>query len=178
MSPAGRRSSRRRRERERGRSRAAARILAVSDRRPIRRLAPSCPKPCAEPGLGRRGWTMDDASSIRRACRGEHQLARLTWSPCPCSASARWCGRSGGSTRRTRPDASDLGGGPGSRARRRPHRSVIRRQKRGNEDSTTSARHTTVIRRLINMGDTVVLDEHYGTVEDVTLTHTTVRIWN
>lgn len=32
--------------------------------------------------------------------------------------------------------------------------------------------------KLINIGDTVVIDDHYGTIEDVTLTHTTVRIWN
>jgi len=32
--------------------------------------------------------------------------------------------------------------------------------------------------RLINIGDTVIIDDHYGTVEDVTLTHTTLRIWN
>ncbi len=32
--------------------------------------------------------------------------------------------------------------------------------------------------KLINIGDTVTIDEEYGTVEDVTLTHTTIRIWN
>ncbi|MEM6961494.1 MAG: mechanosensitive ion channel domain-containing protein, partial [Myxococcota bacterium] len=32
--------------------------------------------------------------------------------------------------------------------------------------------------RLLNLGDTVMLDGHYGTVEDITLTHTVVKIWD
>lgn len=32
--------------------------------------------------------------------------------------------------------------------------------------------------RLINIGDTVMVDDHYGTVEDITITHTTIRVWD
>lgn len=32
--------------------------------------------------------------------------------------------------------------------------------------------------KLVNLGDTVLVDDLYGTVEDVTLTHTTVRLWD
>lgn len=32
--------------------------------------------------------------------------------------------------------------------------------------------------KQINIGDTVMLDELYGTVEDITVTHTTVRVWD
>ena len=32
--------------------------------------------------------------------------------------------------------------------------------------------------RILNIGDTVLLDDLYGTVEDITLTHTTVRLWD
>ena len=32
--------------------------------------------------------------------------------------------------------------------------------------------------RLINLGDTVELDGHYGTVEDITATHTTIKLWD
>lgn len=32
--------------------------------------------------------------------------------------------------------------------------------------------------RLINIGDTVKLGEYYGTVEDITATHTSVKIWD
>jgi len=32
--------------------------------------------------------------------------------------------------------------------------------------------------RLINTGDTVIIDQHYGTVEDITLTHAVIKIWN
>lgn len=30
----------------------------------------------------------------------------------------------------------------------------------------------------IRIGDTVILDDNYGTVEDITITHTVVKIWN
>ncbi len=30
----------------------------------------------------------------------------------------------------------------------------------------------------VNVGDTVIIDERYGTVEDITLTHTVVKLWN
>jgi small-conductance mechanosensitive channel len=30
----------------------------------------------------------------------------------------------------------------------------------------------------IRIGDTVILDDHYGTVEDITITHTVLRVWN
>ena len=32
--------------------------------------------------------------------------------------------------------------------------------------------------RQVNIGDTVSLDSHYGTVEDITATHTTIKIWD
>ena len=32
--------------------------------------------------------------------------------------------------------------------------------------------------RLIRIGDTVLVDDHYGTVEDISTTHTTVKIWD
>jgi len=32
--------------------------------------------------------------------------------------------------------------------------------------------------KLINIGDTVMVDEHYGTVEDITITHTTIKLWD
>jgi small-conductance mechanosensitive channel len=32
--------------------------------------------------------------------------------------------------------------------------------------------------RLINIGDTVLLGERYGTVEDISVTHTTIRLWD
>lgn len=32
--------------------------------------------------------------------------------------------------------------------------------------------------RQVNIGDTVLIDEHYGTVEDITLTHTTIKLWD
>lgn len=32
--------------------------------------------------------------------------------------------------------------------------------------------------RLIRIGDTVRIDELYGTIEDITLTHTTIKIWD
>ena len=32
--------------------------------------------------------------------------------------------------------------------------------------------------RLVSIGDTVELDGHYGTVEDITATHTTIKIWD
>ncbi|MCA9640993.1 MAG: mechanosensitive ion channel, partial [Myxococcales bacterium] len=32
--------------------------------------------------------------------------------------------------------------------------------------------------KQINIGDTVMLDELYGTVEDITVTHTTLRVWD
>jgi small-conductance mechanosensitive channel len=31
---------------------------------------------------------------------------------------------------------------------------------------------------LFNIGDTVVFDEHYGTIEDITTTHTTIKLWD
>ncbi len=34
------------------------------------------------------------------------------------------------------------------------------------------------ISRYINLGDTVVLDEEYGIVEDMSLTHTIIRLWD
>lgn len=30
----------------------------------------------------------------------------------------------------------------------------------------------------VNVGDTVIIDDRYGTVEDITLTHTVVKLWN
>lgn len=32
--------------------------------------------------------------------------------------------------------------------------------------------------RSINIGDTVMLDEHYGTIEEISMTHTTIKIWD
>ncbi len=32
--------------------------------------------------------------------------------------------------------------------------------------------------KSIRVGDTVVIDEHYGTVEDISLNHTIVKLWN
>ena len=32
--------------------------------------------------------------------------------------------------------------------------------------------------RQVNIGDTVLVDDFYGTVEDITVTHTTVRLWD
>ena len=32
--------------------------------------------------------------------------------------------------------------------------------------------------RLINLGDTIEIDGHYGTVEDITATHTTIKLWD
>ena len=32
--------------------------------------------------------------------------------------------------------------------------------------------------RLLRIGDTVLMDEHYGTVEDITMTHTVVKVWD
>lgn len=32
--------------------------------------------------------------------------------------------------------------------------------------------------RQVNLGDTVLVDDFYGTVEDITVTHTTVRLWD
>jgi small-conductance mechanosensitive channel len=32
--------------------------------------------------------------------------------------------------------------------------------------------------KLLRIGDTVMMDEHYGTVEDITLTHTVVKVWD
>lgn len=32
--------------------------------------------------------------------------------------------------------------------------------------------------KLINIGDTVMLGDLYGTVEDITVTHTTIRVWD
>jgi small-conductance mechanosensitive channel len=32
--------------------------------------------------------------------------------------------------------------------------------------------------RLINIGDTITVDEQYGTVEDITITHTTIKLWD
>jgi small-conductance mechanosensitive channel len=32
--------------------------------------------------------------------------------------------------------------------------------------------------RTINIGDTVTLEGHYGTIEDISVTHTTVKVWN
>lgn len=32
--------------------------------------------------------------------------------------------------------------------------------------------------RLINLGDTITIDDRYGTVEDVTITHTTIKLWD
>lgn len=32
--------------------------------------------------------------------------------------------------------------------------------------------------RLVNLGDTVKLDDLYGTVEDITTTHTTIKLWD
>jgi len=32
--------------------------------------------------------------------------------------------------------------------------------------------------RAVRVGDTVVIDEHYGTVEDINLTHTIIKLWN
>lgn len=32
--------------------------------------------------------------------------------------------------------------------------------------------------RLINIGDTVYVDDHYGTVEDISTTHTTIKVWD
>jgi small-conductance mechanosensitive channel len=32
--------------------------------------------------------------------------------------------------------------------------------------------------RLLRIGDTVLVDEHYGTVEDITMTHTVVKVWD
>ena len=32
--------------------------------------------------------------------------------------------------------------------------------------------------RLINIGDTIKIDDWYGTVEDITTTHTTIRLWD
>ncbi len=30
----------------------------------------------------------------------------------------------------------------------------------------------------VRIGDTVVIDDHYGTIEDITITHTVLKIWN
>jgi small-conductance mechanosensitive channel len=30
----------------------------------------------------------------------------------------------------------------------------------------------------VSVGDTVIIDERYGTIEDITLTHTVVKLWN
>ena len=32
--------------------------------------------------------------------------------------------------------------------------------------------------RLLRIGDTVLLDEHYGTVEDITMSHTVMKLWD
>lgn len=32
--------------------------------------------------------------------------------------------------------------------------------------------------KAIGVGDTVVIDEHYGTVEDISLNHTIIKLWN
>jgi small-conductance mechanosensitive channel len=32
--------------------------------------------------------------------------------------------------------------------------------------------------KLINIGDSIRVDDHYGTIEDVTTTHTTVKLWD
>lgn len=32
--------------------------------------------------------------------------------------------------------------------------------------------------RLVNIGDTVSVDGHYGTIEDISSTHTTIKIWD
>ena len=32
--------------------------------------------------------------------------------------------------------------------------------------------------KLINIGDVILIDDHYGTVEDITPTHTTIKIWD
>jgi len=32
--------------------------------------------------------------------------------------------------------------------------------------------------KLLNIGDTVKMHDHYGTVEDITVTHTTIKIWD
>jgi small-conductance mechanosensitive channel len=32
--------------------------------------------------------------------------------------------------------------------------------------------------RLVNLGDTVRIDDVYGTVEDITITHTTIKVWD
>ncbi len=32
--------------------------------------------------------------------------------------------------------------------------------------------------KAIRVGDTVVIDEHYGTVEDISLNHTIIKLWN
>ena len=32
--------------------------------------------------------------------------------------------------------------------------------------------------RLINLGDTIEIDGYYGTVEDITATHTTIKLWD
>ena len=32
--------------------------------------------------------------------------------------------------------------------------------------------------KTIRIGDTVVIDEHYGTVEDISLNHTIIKLWN
>lgn len=32
--------------------------------------------------------------------------------------------------------------------------------------------------KLFRIGDTVMVDEHYGTVEDITVTHTMIKIWD
>lgn len=32
--------------------------------------------------------------------------------------------------------------------------------------------------RLINVGDTLTIGEEYGTVEDITITHTTIKLWD
>ena len=37
---------------------------------------------------------------------------------------------------------------------------------------------TVAFSRLVNIGDTVELDGHYGTIEDITATHTTIKIWD
>ncbi|HON79146.1 MAG TPA: mechanosensitive ion channel [Spirochaetota bacterium] len=32
--------------------------------------------------------------------------------------------------------------------------------------------------RLLRTGDTVILDDHYGTVEDISITHTVIKLWD
>jgi small-conductance mechanosensitive channel len=37
---------------------------------------------------------------------------------------------------------------------------------------------TIAFSRLVSIGDTVKINEHYGTIEDITATHTTIKIWD